>query len=160
MAPVKTNIWNTILGEKGNIKDEKAKLEKYLAQALVTPNVIVDNSVDLSMDTFFNKNFINKSGQIIYKVDKKGRGKLHTYMTKNYDLTIKYLKAFIICIFELHCPGSGCVVFDIPSNNALGFKYNTRKPTCLVHEFLHGWDCIIHLIIIVLLPFHEKVLKI
>lgn len=81
-------------------------------------------------------------------------------MTKNYDLTIKYLKAFIICIFELHCPGSGGVVFDIPSNNALGFKYNTRKPTCLVHEFLHGWDCIIHLIIIVLLPFHEKVLKI
>ncbi|CVK17000.1 Uncharacterized conserved protein, implicated in type VI secretion and phage assembly [Apibacter mensalis] len=135
LAPIKTNI--TGKGEEGNITGEEDKLKKYLSQALITPNIIIDNSIDLSKDTIFMNNFI-KNKKIIYGRDSKDQGILHTYMMNNYNLHGKYPEAFVIYIFDLACPGIAGEAFNIPSNNALVFGYNTRKPTCLVHEFLHG----------------------
>jgi phage baseplate assembly protein gpV len=122
---------------EGDITGEETKLKKYLGQALITPHVIVDNSVNLSKDAVFIKNF-TKGGNIVYSHDSNGRGTLHNYMISNYNLAGKYPGAFIIYVFELPCPGTGGEAFDIPSNNALVFEYKSRKATCLVHEFLHG----------------------
>jgi hypothetical protein len=102
LAPIKTNI--TGKGEEGNITGEEDKLKKYLSQALITPNITIDNSIDLSKDTIFMNNFI-KNKKIIYGRDSKDQGILHTYMMNNYNLHGKYPEAFVIYIFDLACPG-------------------------------------------------------
>ncbi|TWP24864.1 hypothetical protein ETU10_02570 [Apibacter muscae] len=135
LAPVKTKI--TPQGETGKIIGEEAKLKKYLGQALITPNIIIDNSINLSNDHIFERAYI-RGGQLVYGHDSSGRGKLHTYMISNYNLAGKYPGAFIIYIFDLPCPGTGGEVFEIPSYFALVYEYASRKPTCLVHELLHG----------------------
>lgn len=135
LAPVITKV--TSLGEVGNITGEKQKFEKYLGQALITPNIIIDKSIDLTNDITFIKNFI-KNGQIANIFNNKGEGLLHMHMMNNYNLHVKYPDAFVIYIFELSYPNAGGIAFNIPSNNALVFEHKTRNYTCLVHEFLHG----------------------
>ena len=136
LAKVKTNVYGTKKGETGKIGAEHPKLERHLKQALITPHIVTDDSVNLSKDTAFIKKFITKSKKINYK------GKeLHDYMLKNYDLKTKYPDSFIIYVFDLEvpAPGGGLYVgeaYDINCDNALVFK--SKKVSTLTHEFLHG----------------------
>jgi len=134
LACVKTNVGG--IAKRGLVTGEAAKLQKHLGQALITPNTVVDNSVDLSTDAVFNQRFI-VGGQISYN----GHA-LHDYMLKNHDLKKKHPKSFIIYVFDLPASsgtmGVGGEAYDIPSDNALVFSIATRRKTALVHEFLHG----------------------
>ena len=141
LAKVRTNASGTMGGETGNVTGEIDKLKKYLGQALITPQVVIDNSVNLSTDSIFTATFL-RAGVITYGQDIYHHGTLHNYMLTHYGLTNKYPDHFIIYVFDL--PGiSGNIsvggeVFDIPSNNAMVFSIATRRTTALVHEFLHG----------------------
>lgn len=133
LARVKTNVGGTRAGERGNIVGEQAKLQKHLKQALITPNVVFDDMVDVSRDTFFNRRFINAAKQIVYSGNQ-----LHDYMLHTYDLRVKYPNHFIVYVFELPNPTAGGQAYGIPSDNALVFSSTTRRKTALVHELLHG----------------------
>jgi hypothetical protein len=134
LAKVKTNVTGKY--EIGTITAEHPKLERHLKQALISPHIVTDDSVNLSKDTAFIKKFITKSKTLKYK------GKeLHDYMLKNYDLKTKYPDSFIIYIFDLEvpAPGGGLYIgeaYDINCDNALVFK--GKMASTLTHEFLHG----------------------
>ena len=52
LAKVKTNVYGTKKGETGKIGAEHPKLERHLKQALITPHIVTDDSVNLSKEKF------------------------------------------------------------------------------------------------------------
>lgn len=133
LARVKTNIRGFGTVQIGDITGESEKLKKHLNQALITPHVVIDNSVDLSADLNFNRTFIDTTKRIRY-----AHHQLHDYMLTNYNLRAKYPGYFIIYVFDIVHSTTGGEVYDIPSDSAVVFSIKTRRKTALVHEFLHG----------------------
>ncbi|SEA53039.1 zinc metalloprotease, partial [Bizionia paragorgiae] len=124
--------------KKGKTTGEDAFLKKYLTQAYIQPNII-EEVLDLTADTTFNKTFDTKSKGYI-----DNRTGLHDYLNKKMDTKYKdYLKVYFI---PDECPSfnkAGTKVGrvngqakDISSDAVVLFDgHNTSTTT---HESLHA----------------------
>lgn len=117
---------------------EDAFLKKYLTQAYIQPNII-EEVLDLTADTTFNKTFDTKSNGYI-----DNRTGIHDYLNKKVDLKYKdYLKVYFI---PDECPSFNKAGIKVGRVNgqAKGFSsdavvlfygHNTSTTT---HESLHA----------------------
>ncbi|KIA84141.1 hypothetical protein [Kaistella jeonii] len=121
----------------GNIEGEIAKLKKHLQQALITPNVVVDTSIDLTSDTVFNTRYFNGTNILNTHTDGK-HGDLHKYMSSQYNLRVKYPNHLIVYVFDFPYPAAGGEAYDVPSDFVLVYSKANRFETCVVHETLHA----------------------
>ena len=88
---IKTDLSGKGKWKEGKIVGEKALLERYLKQGLITPKV-VEETMDLTADITFNTKFAGKKKG--YIDNKTG---IHAYLNKKVDAKYKdYLKVYFI----------------------------------------------------------------